>query len=39
VTDPERLARMSAAAVGLGHKEADEVLAAMVLEQAAGRRR
>src|SRR5690606_3001921 len=38
VTDPERLARMSAAAVGLGHKEADEVLAAMVLEQAAGRR-
>ncbi|WP_298182964.1 undecaprenyldiphospho-muramoylpentapeptide beta-N-acetylglucosaminyltransferase [Saccharomonospora sp.] len=39
VTDPERLSRMSAAAVGLGHREADEVLAAMVLEQAAGRRR
>ncbi|EHY88381.1 undecaprenyldiphospho-muramoylpentapeptide beta-N-acetylglucosaminyltransferase [Saccharomonospora azurea] len=36
VTDPERLARMSAAAVGLGHREADEVLAAMVLDQAVG---
>ncbi|EHR62445.1 undecaprenyldiphospho-muramoylpentapeptide beta-N-acetylglucosaminyltransferase [Saccharomonospora cyanea NA-134] len=39
VTDPERLSRMSSAAIGLGHREADEVLAAMVLEQAEGRRR
>lgn len=39
VTDPERLSRMSAAAVGLGHREADEVLAAMVLAQAEGRGR
>ncbi|HVW41442.1 MAG TPA: undecaprenyldiphospho-muramoylpentapeptide beta-N-acetylglucosaminyltransferase [Amycolatopsis sp.] len=34
VTDPERIARMSAAAVGLGHREADEVLAKIVLEAA-----
>ncbi|EHR51911.1 undecaprenyldiphospho-muramoylpentapeptide beta-N-acetylglucosaminyltransferase [Saccharomonospora marina XMU15] len=34
VTDAERLGKMSAAAVGLGHREADEVLARMVLEQA-----
>ncbi|MFC4001988.1 undecaprenyldiphospho-muramoylpentapeptide beta-N-acetylglucosaminyltransferase [Prauserella oleivorans] len=32
VTDAERLGKMSAAAVGLGHREADEVLATMVLE-------
>ncbi|PXY24948.1 undecaprenyldiphospho-muramoylpentapeptide beta-N-acetylglucosaminyltransferase [Prauserella sp. PE36] len=32
VTDPERLAKMSAAAVALGHREADEVLAKLVLE-------
>ncbi|MBK1788379.1 undecaprenyldiphospho-muramoylpentapeptide beta-N-acetylglucosaminyltransferase [Prauserella cavernicola] len=31
-TDPERLAKMSAAAVSLGHREADEVLAKLVLE-------
>ncbi|MEU3274161.1 undecaprenyldiphospho-muramoylpentapeptide beta-N-acetylglucosaminyltransferase [Saccharomonospora sp. NPDC006951] len=31
VADRERLAKMSAAAVGLGHGEADEVLARMVL--------
>ncbi|PWV74669.1 UDP-N-acetylglucosamine--N-acetylmuramyl-(pentapeptide) pyrophosphoryl-undecaprenol N-acetylglucosamine transferase [Prauserella marina] len=31
VTDRERLAKMSAAAVGLGHGKADEVLAGMVL--------
>ncbi|EID55668.1 undecaprenyldiphospho-muramoylpentapeptide beta-N-acetylglucosaminyltransferase [Saccharomonospora xinjiangensis XJ-54] len=39
VTDASRLSRMSAAAVGLGHREADEVLAAIVLEQAEKRRR
>ncbi len=39
VTDPERLSRMSAAAVGLGHREADEVLAGMVLDQAERRGR
>ncbi|WP_243859371.1 undecaprenyldiphospho-muramoylpentapeptide beta-N-acetylglucosaminyltransferase [Amycolatopsis arida] len=32
VTNPQRVAAMSAAAVGLGHREADEVLARMVLE-------
>lgn len=32
VTDSERLAKMSAAAVGLGHGAADETLARMVLE-------
>ncbi|MBB3664379.1 MULTISPECIES: undecaprenyldiphospho-muramoylpentapeptide beta-N-acetylglucosaminyltransferase [Prauserella salsuginis group] len=32
VTDTERLAKMSAAAVGLGHGAADETLARMVLE-------
>lgn len=32
VTDTERLAKMSAAAVGLGHGTADETLARMVLE-------
>uniref|UniRef100_UPI000381085F undecaprenyldiphospho-muramoylpentapeptide beta-N-acetylglucosaminyltransferase n=1 Tax=Saccharomonospora halophila TaxID=129922 RepID=UPI000381085F len=36
-TDPGRLGRMSTAAVGLGHREADEVLAGMVLDQAAAR--
>ncbi|MEY7971101.1 undecaprenyldiphospho-muramoylpentapeptide beta-N-acetylglucosaminyltransferase [Saccharomonospora xinjiangensis] len=39
VTDASRLSRMSAAAVGLGHREADEVLAAIVLEQAEKRHR
>ncbi len=34
VADPDRIAKMSAAAVGLGHGEADEVLATMVLEAA-----
>jgi UDP-N-acetylglucosamine--N-acetylmuramyl-(pentapeptide) pyrophosphoryl-undecaprenol N-acetylglucosamine transferase len=34
VTDPDRVAKMSAAAVGLGHREADEVLAEIVLEAA-----
>lgn len=32
VTDPDRVAKMSAAAVGLGHREADEILARIVLE-------
>ncbi|GHE87400.1 UDP-N-acetylglucosamine--N-acetylmuramyl-(pentapeptide) pyrophosphoryl-undecaprenol N-acetylglucosamine transferase [Amycolatopsis deserti] len=32
VTDPARVAKMGAAAVGLGHREADEVLARIVLE-------
>lgn len=35
VTDPERVARMSSAAVGLGHGEADDALARIVLETAA----
>ncbi|WAL69772.1 undecaprenyldiphospho-muramoylpentapeptide beta-N-acetylglucosaminyltransferase [Amycolatopsis cynarae] len=34
VTDPDRIAKMSAAQVGLGHREADEVLARIVLEAA-----
>jgi UDP-N-acetylglucosamine--N-acetylmuramyl-(pentapeptide) pyrophosphoryl-undecaprenol N-acetylglucosamine transferase len=34
VADADRLAKMSAAAVGMGHREADEVLARMVLEAA-----
>lgn len=34
LTDPEELAKMSAAAVGMGHREADEVLAKIVLEAA-----
>jgi len=34
VTDPARVAKMSSAAVGLGHREADEVLARIVLEAA-----
>ncbi|HVV10383.1 undecaprenyldiphospho-muramoylpentapeptide beta-N-acetylglucosaminyltransferase [Amycolatopsis sp.] len=34
VTDAGRVAKMSAAAVGLGHREADEVLAKIVLEAA-----
>ncbi|WP_158887296.1 undecaprenyldiphospho-muramoylpentapeptide beta-N-acetylglucosaminyltransferase [Amycolatopsis anabasis] len=34
VTDADRVAKMSAAAVGLGHREADEVLAKIVLEAA-----
>ncbi|HKS43895.1 MAG TPA: undecaprenyldiphospho-muramoylpentapeptide beta-N-acetylglucosaminyltransferase [Amycolatopsis sp.] len=34
VTDPDRVAKMSAAAVGLGHREADETLARIVLEAA-----
>ncbi|GAB3585699.1 undecaprenyldiphospho-muramoylpentapeptide beta-N-acetylglucosaminyltransferase [Amycolatopsis endophytica] len=32
VTDPAKVAEMSAAQVGLGHREADEVLARIVLE-------
>ncbi|PRX46481.1 UDP-N-acetylglucosamine-N-acetylmuramylpentapeptide N-acetylglucosamine transferase [Prauserella shujinwangii] len=36
VTDAERIGKMSAAAVGLGHREADEVLARMVLAAAGG---
>ena len=32
VTDPARVSRMGSAAVGLGHREADEVLARIVLE-------
>ncbi|WP_370948285.1 undecaprenyldiphospho-muramoylpentapeptide beta-N-acetylglucosaminyltransferase [Amycolatopsis sp. cg5] len=32
VTDADRVKKMSAAAVGLGHREADEVLAKIVLE-------
>ena len=35
VADAARVAKMSAAAVGLGHREADEVLARIVLEAAA----
>jgi UDP-N-acetylglucosamine--N-acetylmuramyl-(pentapeptide) pyrophosphoryl-undecaprenol N-acetylglucosamine transferase len=35
VTDADRVAKMGAAAVGLGHREADEVLARIVLEAAA----
>ncbi|WP_308190225.1 undecaprenyldiphospho-muramoylpentapeptide beta-N-acetylglucosaminyltransferase [Amycolatopsis sp. GM8] len=34
LTDADRLAKMSAAAVGMGHREADEVLAKIVLEAA-----
>ncbi|WP_414937267.1 undecaprenyldiphospho-muramoylpentapeptide beta-N-acetylglucosaminyltransferase [Amycolatopsis sp. cmx-11-51] len=34
VSDPGRIAKMSAAAVGLGHREADEILAKIVLEAA-----
>jgi UDP-N-acetylglucosamine--N-acetylmuramyl-(pentapeptide) pyrophosphoryl-undecaprenol N-acetylglucosamine transferase len=34
LVDPDRIAKMGAAAVGLGHGEADEVLAKMVLEAA-----
>ncbi|MFB9926131.1 undecaprenyldiphospho-muramoylpentapeptide beta-N-acetylglucosaminyltransferase [Amycolatopsis halotolerans] len=34
VTDADRVAAMSAAAVGLGHREADETLARIVLEAA-----
>ncbi|MEU7785013.1 MULTISPECIES: undecaprenyldiphospho-muramoylpentapeptide beta-N-acetylglucosaminyltransferase [unclassified Amycolatopsis] len=34
VTDPDRVAKMSAAAVGMGHREADETLARIVLEAA-----
>ncbi len=34
VTDADRVAKMSAAAVGLGHREADETLAKIVLEAA-----
>ncbi|MFD2465840.1 undecaprenyldiphospho-muramoylpentapeptide beta-N-acetylglucosaminyltransferase [Amycolatopsis silviterrae] len=34
VTDADRVAQMSAAAVGLGHREADETLARIVLEAA-----
>ncbi|RZQ63225.1 undecaprenyldiphospho-muramoylpentapeptide beta-N-acetylglucosaminyltransferase [Amycolatopsis suaedae] len=34
VGDADRVAKMSAAAVGMGHREADEVLARMVLEAA-----
>ena len=34
VADADRLKQMSAAAVGMGHREADEVLARMVLEAA-----
>ncbi|MEU6646810.1 undecaprenyldiphospho-muramoylpentapeptide beta-N-acetylglucosaminyltransferase [Saccharomonospora sp. NPDC046836] len=36
VSDTEGLAKMSAAALGLGHREADEVLARMVLAEAGG---
>jgi len=36
VTDPQRLATMGAAGKGLGHREADEVLARIVLEAANG---
>lgn len=36
VRDTERLETMSAAAVGLGHREADEVLAKVVLEACGG---
>ncbi|WP_033292343.1 undecaprenyldiphospho-muramoylpentapeptide beta-N-acetylglucosaminyltransferase [Amycolatopsis jejuensis] len=34
VTDADRVAKMSSAAVGLGHREADETLARIVLEAA-----
>ncbi|MEU4523762.1 undecaprenyldiphospho-muramoylpentapeptide beta-N-acetylglucosaminyltransferase [Amycolatopsis sp. NPDC024027] len=34
VTDADRVAKMSAAAVGMGHREADETLARIVLEAA-----
>ena len=34
VSNPDRIAKMSAAALGLGHREADEVLAKIVLEAA-----
>lgn len=34
VSDADRIAKMSAAAVGLGHREADETLAKIVLEAA-----
>ncbi|SFK86160.1 UDP-N-acetylglucosamine--N-acetylmuramyl-(pentapeptide) pyrophosphoryl-undecaprenol N-acetylglucosamine transferase [Amycolatopsis sacchari] len=34
LTDPAELAKMGAAAVGMGHREADEVLARIVLEVA-----
>jgi UDP-N-acetylglucosamine--N-acetylmuramyl-(pentapeptide) pyrophosphoryl-undecaprenol N-acetylglucosamine transferase len=34
VTDADRVAKMSGAAVGLGHREADEVLARIVLAAA-----
>ncbi|MEN3361286.1 MAG: UDP-N-acetylglucosamine--N-acetylmuramyl-(pentapeptide) pyrophosphoryl-undecaprenol [Mycobacteriales bacterium] len=37
LTDPARLAAMSKAATGLGHRDADEALAAMVLAAAASR--
>lgn len=36
ITDEERLATMSAASKGLGHREADEVLARIVLEACGG---
>lgn len=36
VTDPDRLATMGTAGKGLGHREADEVLARYVLEAASG---
>jgi UDP-N-acetylglucosamine--N-acetylmuramyl-(pentapeptide) pyrophosphoryl-undecaprenol N-acetylglucosamine transferase len=36
LTDPARLAAMSAAAAGLGHRDADVALARLVLEVAAG---
>jgi UDP-N-acetylglucosamine--N-acetylmuramyl-(pentapeptide) pyrophosphoryl-undecaprenol N-acetylglucosamine transferase len=34
VTDADRVAKMGAAAVGMGHREADEILARIVLEAA-----
>jgi UDP-N-acetylglucosamine--N-acetylmuramyl-(pentapeptide) pyrophosphoryl-undecaprenol N-acetylglucosamine transferase len=34
VIDADRVAKMSAAAIGLGHREADELLAKIVLEAA-----
>ena len=37
LADPARLAAMSAAAAGLGHRDADEALARLVLDAAAGR--
>ncbi|WP_103338214.1 undecaprenyldiphospho-muramoylpentapeptide beta-N-acetylglucosaminyltransferase [Amycolatopsis sp. CA-126428] len=36
VTDADRVAKMGAAAVGMGHREADETLARIVLEAARG---